>query len=356
MRIIQIMPQFDLAGAEVMCEALSSELKILGEDVIIVSLYDFQSAITDRLEAAGIRIIYLNKKPGLDISMIFKLVEVFRAEKADVIHTHRYVMQYAIPAAVVSGIKRRVHTVHNIAQEEQTEIGKIVNKAFYKCCNVIPVALSEKIKKTIQEVYNIPEKDIPVVFNGIDLSKCNVKNSYAPKERFTIVHIGRFADVKNHELLLRTFAIFKAKHPEARLQLIGDGKLRENMVQLAQELGLSDSVEFAGAQNNVYPLLHEGDVFILPSKFEGMPVSLIEAMGTGLPIIASKVGGVPDMLTDNENALLIEPKMEELLNALEVLYADPMLRKQLGQGALKRSRDFSARAMAAGYEKIYRII
>lgn len=108
---------------------------------------------------------------------------------------------------------------------------------------------------------------------------------------FNVLHIGRFMDVKNHELLLRSFARFKGQHSDARLQLLGDGELKENMMQLAGQLNIADTVEFSGLQSNVYPWLHNADVFILPSKFEGMPMTLIEAMGTGLPIIASNVGG-----------------------------------------------------------------
>ena len=87
--------------------------------------------------------------------------------------------------------------------------------------NVVPVALSEEIQRTIQEVYGLPDNRIPVVFNGIDLSRCIVKESYARKDSFTVLHIGRFMDVKNHELLLRSFARFKGQHSDARLSCWG---------------------------------------------------------------------------------------------------------------------------------------
>lgn len=154
MKVIQIMPEFGLAGAETMCENLAYELIRLNVEVVVVSLYGFHSAITDRLEKEGIKVLYLNKKPGLDVSMIIKLMNLFNREHPDVIHTHRYVMQYAIPAAILSRIKKRIHTVHNIAQKENTKIARKINKIFYKCFNVIPVALSEEIKKTICEEYH----------------------------------------------------------------------------------------------------------------------------------------------------------------------------------------------------------
>ena len=159
--------------------------------------------------------------------------------------------------------------------------------------------------------------------------------------------------MKNHELLLRSFARFKEHHSDARLQLLGDGELKENMMQLAGQLNITDAVEFAGLQSNVYPWLHNADVFVLPSKFEGMPMTLIEAMGTGLPIIASDVGGIPDMLMDQKDALLIAPKEENILVALESIYSDEEKRKRLGRNAWDKSAAFSAITMAKKYADIY---
>lgn len=353
MKIIQIIPMFKLAGAEVMCENLCIALKNAGENVIAVSFYSEKTAITERLEKEGIRIEYLDKKLGFDASIIFKLVRLFKREKPDVVHTHIGGARYALPIATFCRIPVKVHTVHNIAQKEQEYAGKIINNLMFNYCSVVPVALSEEVKKTIEEVYKLPAKKIPVIFNGINLSKCQVKNDYTKKSNFNILHIGRFMDVKNHSLILKSFAMFADKHPDARLQLLGDGELKETMMQLAKELNIVDYVEFAGLQSNVYPWLHNADLFILPSKFEGMPMTLIEAMGTGLPIIASKVGGIPDMLTNNEDALLIKPTSDELNEAMERLYQSDTLREEFGKKVKKKAIVFSSEEMAKRYERIY---
>ena len=353
MKIIQIMPDFGLAGAETMVENLSCSLAAEGHDVLVISFFDLHTAITERIENKGIKIEYLGKKRGFDPSIISKVRRIIKAYQPDVIHTHRYVLPYAFLASL--GLKvKRVHTVHNVAQKEQTKAGKTINGVLFQHFNVVPVALSEEIQRTIQEVYGLPDNRIPVVFNGIDLSRCIVKESYARKDTFTVLHIGRFMDVKNHELLLRSFARFKEHHSDARLQLLGDGELKENMMQLAGQLNITDAVEFAGLQSNVYPWLHNADVFVLPSKFEGMPMTLIEAMGTGLPIVASNVGGIPDMLVNGENALLVEPNYVAVEKAIEKLYNDVEFRIRLGNAAALRSEEFSAKVMASSYIKIYR--
>lgn len=352
MKIVQVMPDFGLAGAETMVENLSCGLAAEGCDVLVISFFDLHTAITERIENRGIKIKYLGKKRGFDPSIISKMRKIMKAYQPDVIHTHRYVLPYAFLASM--GFKaKRVHTVHNVAQKEQTKVGKNINRVLFRYFNVVPVALSKEIQRTIQEVYGLPDNRIPVVFNGIDLSRCIVKESYARKDTFTVLHIGRFMDVKNHELLLRSFARFKGQHSDARLQLLGDGELKENMMQLAGQLNITDAVEFAGLQSNVYPWLHNADVFILPSKFEGMPMTLIEAMGTGLPIIASNVGGIPDMLSSQKEALLIEPKEEKIIEALEMVYSDAKKREYWGRNALQRSSLFSSQAMARKYLQLY---
>lgn len=354
MKIIQVIPAFRLAGAEIMCENLCVALKKAGETVIAVSLYSEQTAITERLGKNGIRIVFLEKKPGFDPTIFVKLVKLFKEERPDVVHTHIYASKYALPAAVLAGVKRRVHTVHNMAQKEQGSLGRKINTFMYRHCDVVPVALSNEVKKTIGEVYGLQGSLIPVVYNGIDLSKCIRKNDYEANGVFTIVHVGRFMKVKNHKILMRAFAGFAEKKENVRLQLLGEGELLDETRELAKVLGVTDKVEFLGLQPNVYPYLNKADVFCLPSEYEGVPMTLIEAMGTGLPIVASNVGGIPDMLVNGENALLVEPNDVAVEKAIEKLYSDVEFRIRLGNAAALRSEEFSAKAMASGYIKIYR--
>ena len=117
--ILQVMPEFGLAGAETMCENLIYELMSTGDyRIVVASLYNFHSPITERLEDKGIKVYYLDKTQGADFSIINRLVKIMKQEQIDIVHTHRYVMQYAIPAAIWAGVKIRIHTIHNIAQKE----------------------------------------------------------------------------------------------------------------------------------------------------------------------------------------------------------------------------------------------
>ena len=354
MKVIQVMPEFALAGAEIMCENLIYGLQEQGVEVLTVSFYNYPSTITDRLESKGIRVIYLNKKPGFDFSLYKKLYRLFKIEKPDIIHTHRYTTRYVIPAAIFARIKHRVHTVHNVAQKESDRIGRILNKFFFKHCNTIPVALSDIVQESICKTYKIKPESIPIIFNGINLEWCLPKKEYQAGKKISILHIGRFMEQKNHKGLIEAFSIFYAQEPNSVLQLIGEGDKRAEIEELVQQFNLNNSVEFLGTKSNVYEYLHNADIFTLPSLYEGVPMTLIEAMGTGVPIVATNVGGIPDMLVNEESALLIEVHSHKIADALLRLARDENLRKRLGEKAKSESVKFSAKVMAEKYLEIYK--
>ena len=353
MKILQVIPYFCFGGAETMCENLTYALQKAGHEVCVVSLYGERTPISQRMEKSGVRLIYLDKKLGLDVSMVRKLYAIMKQEKPDAVHTHLDVIKYAVAAAKLAGVKKCVHTVHNVAEKEaEGRIQKMINSFYFKLGWSTPVALSPEVHATILSFYGLKPEQVPVIYNGIDLSRCIPKEDYKTGDTVNLLHIGRFNEQKNHAGLLQSFQKLKASHPECRLRLIGDGELRQEMERYAKPLGLGDSVAFLGSQSNVYPYLHDADVFVLPSKYEGMPMTIIEAMGTGLPVAAAEVGGIPDMLTNGESGLLAKTE-EQFLEACKALASDESLRKKLGQQAIIDSQRFSAEYMAARYCEAY---
>ena len=354
MKIMQVIPYFCFGGAEIMCENLTYALKNAGQEVFAVSLYHDRTPIARRMEEAGIRIVYLDKKLGLDLSMVPKLIKIIRRERPDVVHTHLDVIKYAVLAAKLAGVKKCVHTVHSLADREaEGRVQKIIN-GFYFCRGwSVPVALTPEVRNSVAEFYGIPLRRVPVIYNGIDLSRCVPKTTYETGETVTILHVGRFDVPKNHPGLLEAFRLLLETHPECRLRLVGDGELRPDMEKLAREKGIADFVEFCGMQSNVYPYLHDADIFTLPSIYEGNPMTIIEAMGTGLPIVASRVGGIPDMISDGESGLLVGPEPQSICAGLTRLVGDAALRQRLGLAARKQSQTFSAEHMARDYISCY---
>lgn len=353
MKILQVIPYFCFGGAETMCENLTYALQKAGHEVCVVSLYPERTPISRRMEEAGVRLVYLDKKLGLDVSMVPKLYRIMKQEMPDAVHTHLDVIKYAVAAARLAGVKHCVHTVHNVAEKEaEGRIQKSINSLYFKLGWSTPVALSPEVQATIVSFYGMDAEQVPVVYNGIDLSRCIPKEDYRTGDAVNLLHIGRFNAQKNHAGLLNMFRKLKDSHPECRLSLIGDGELRQEMEALAKALGIEDSVRFLGSQSNVYPYLHDADIFVLPSNYEGMPMTIIEAMGTGLPVVAAEVGGIPDMLTNGESGFLTRDEAS-FLEACEALIADEALRIKLGSQAKLDSRRFSAEYMAQKYCEAY---
>lgn len=354
MKILQVIPYFCFGGAETMCENLTYALKKLGHEVTVVSLYNEHTAISDRMEEAGVRILYLDKKLGLDVSMVPKLMKIMKQEKPNVVHTHLDVVKYAVLAAQLAGIKKCVHTIHSLAHKDaEGTLQKIVNTFYFHRGWSIPVALSPEIQQTICDFYGLKRERAPVIYNGIDLSRCVPKQDYRISGEVSLVHVGRFDTPKNHSGLLRAFSVLLESCPGCFLHLVGDGELRQEIEALAAELKITGHVYFHGMQSDVHRYLELADIFVLPSNYEGMPMTIIEAMATGLPIVATEVGGIPDMVVKGESALLVPCSPEAVAEACESLISDEALRESLGRNALVRSSLFSAEQMAQSYCKLY---
>ena len=254
MKIMQVIPVLDLAGAETMCQNLAIELHKMGHEVMVVSLYKKETVLTKSLRSNSIPIEWMDKENGLDFGCIFRLYKLIQRFKPDVVHSHIYAGKYAHIAATMAGVKSKVYTVHNVAQKEATDSNKRMNKVLFKKLGVVPVALTEEVQKSIEDVYGIDESKIPVVFNGIPLEKCKPIQVYK-KNATEIVHVGRFFEAKNHRNLIYAFADVHTKFPEIHLKLYGDGPLRNDMETLVSELQIDNYIHFMGLTNDVYSVM-----------------------------------------------------------------------------------------------------
>ena len=352
MKVIMVIPNLDLAGAEIMCTSLSIELKQRGIDILVVSMFNKKTSLSSVLEQNGIKVICLNKHLGIDPKMIFELKMIFDKEKPDVVHTHLDCIKYSAIAAWLSKVPHSIHTVHNIAEKEARGIAQKLNYFIFRYLHVVPVALSREIQESIKNTYKIEISNIPIIFNGIDLSRCNIKQSYT-SNNMIFVHVGRFVEQKNHKMLIDAFATYSRTNVNCTLWLIGEGELYDSVLDEVKKLNLTDKVVFWGKRKNVLDIICDADVFVLPSLYEGVPISLVEAMGTGLPTIATSVGGVSSMV-DKDSGILIGCNTKELVEAMQKMENEE-IRRQMGKSALKTAtRKFSSKIMADKYIDLYR--
>lgn len=351
MKVVQIVPEFCLGGGEIMAEKLIYGLKKAGCEVVAVSMYNYHSAITDRLEKNGIRVEYLDKKSGFDFGQFIKFYKLLKKEKPDVIHNHLYSLKYVMPGAVLTKVPVRIHTVHNVASKEVGKTTGILHKIFFKWFRVVPVGLTKFIQGTVMEKYGLSSAQAPYVLNGMPVDEYVKKTDYTSNTN--ILHVARFHESKNHRGLIEAFEMLHRKYPDVKLNLVGTGELENEIKELVNSKGLQDSVFFKGLLDDVKEEMSKADIFCLPSNYEGMPMTIIEAMASGLPVAATAVGGVPDMITDGEDGLLCSNTPQNIADCLEKLIASEELRERLGKNAVETSKKYSSDNMAKKYYDLY---
>ena len=229
-------------------------------------------------------------------------------------------------------------------------------------------AVSNDVSQMMTKL-KIPRKKISIVPNGIDLSpfrhaQSKQQDSSALKKQLNlpinapIVGIfGRLTAAKGHYYFLQAAKQLQTRCPDVHYLIVGDGELREELQQLSRDLGLTKQITFAGFRDNVidfYPLL---DILVLSSLTEGTPMVLLEAMAMNIPIIATRVGGVKDILTDGHNGILLQAKdSTSLAQALQTLLNNPAEATRLATNAAQTVDHYSSKHMATQYEKIYHAV
>lgn len=197
----------------------------------------------------------------------------------------------------------------------------------------------------------------PVQWDKLHVVRCGLELDRLPEAppraggRLKIICVGRLSPEKGHAGLLRSFAELRRKHPDVQLDLVGDGPDGQTLPALAEELGIADAVHFLGRLPEARTLeaVAASDILVLPSFMEGLPIVLMEAMALGLPVISSRVAGVPELVRDGRNGLLFTPSSwAELTDCLTMLAADPALRSRLGAAGRETvEHEFDIRRSAA---------
>jgi len=363
LRILHIIPTFGAGGAEFLVVNLCRYLVNLNFDVGVATLYppkginkDIAISQSTQLSNAGVEVFHLNKRIGLDIKVIFQLYNTLDGFRPDIIHTHCYVLRYTLLPTLFCRIPVRVHTVHSVAPKEVDWVGKMVHWIAFRVGGVVPVSVSQEVAKTVQALYG-RGIHTPVIYNGIPTRHfiSNALQDDAKKKHVILLHIGRFAPQKNHILLVEAFAMALKEYPAMRLWLVGDGLLRDQVETLVKEKGLERNVTFLGIREDVPKLLSEADVFLLPSEWEGVPLTVLEAMAAGKPVIATAVGGVPELVKDGVSGILVPSRNHgALAKAILCLAKDPDLRQRMGKAGQQRAIEhFDISRTAKGYEALY---
>lgn len=357
-RILHIIPNFSTGGAERLVVDLLEATDNERFEAAAVSLYpESGTRLEKEIKEKGLTVHFLNKNLGLDLRMVPQIYRIFCAFRPDIVHTHRYVLRYALLPLLFFRVPVRVHTVHNVARKEVDGIGKFVHRVAFRPGDVLPVSISRAVANTVQAEYG---RDIhtPVIYNGIPtkhfVSYARRYNTEGEKN-VVLLHVGRFAPQKNHMLLIEAFELAIKVHPRMQLWLIGEGLLRPAVERFVKEKSLTDMVSFIGAVPNVKDFLIDCDIFVLSSDWEGFGIVIAEAMAAGKPAIATAVDGVPELVEDGVTGILVPPRdPQALAQGILRLAKDPELCQRMGEAAQERALErFDIVRAAREYESLY---
>jgi glycosyltransferase involved in cell wall biosynthesis len=361
MRVMQLIPSLAVGGAERMVATLARQLRLFGHTVTVVSMYGARGTwIEHELESERLPTHFLEKKHGVDLRMVPRVGQVLLQFRPDVLHTHMYTLKYALPALLLHRRCGVVHTVHTLAHAELDSWSQAVQRFAFKL-GVAPVAIGEAVDESHRSIYGRPCRCI--IPNGICLSdyaespsarKAIRASLSIPLEAPVFVAIGMLRPAKNHPALLRAFASERLREAGAHLLLAGDGELRKGLEDQARALELQSRVHFLGVRSDVSSLLSAADVFVLASLREGNPLSVMEAMAAGRPIVATAIGCLPEMVPESSGRLVRPGDADALEGAMAQLACDLPLARGMGRAAADLARQrFAASSMARAYEDLY---
>ncbi len=367
LHVTHVVLTLDCGGLERTVLDLVREGTRLGQKVSVVCL-EGPGAWGTQVEILGGRLVCVHKRPGLKLRRIKELQAVLDELRPDVLHTHQIAaLFYSGPIARSIGIPVIVHTEQSnnlsgtVSSIRRMRLWLLMRLATRHVSRFFGV--SENIAFTVLKSRLLPESKVFVVPNAVDFERFSIRTDPSalrrslgiPVEGLVIGTLGRLNEIKRQDLLIRAFAQVRTKIPSAHLLLVGDGPMHNDLRALAESLGVADSVHFAGYQAEPVPYLQAMDVFALTSRIEGTPLAVLEAWAAGLPVVASRVGGLVRLVEEGKCGLLFDSgDQHALAEALTGLLQDKDKARQFGEAGRQRAYSmFSLAAMAKEYQRHY---
>jgi glycosyltransferase involved in cell wall biosynthesis len=350
-------------GAESFVVRTAPYLSRSGWQIRVITLQKGGNYI-HQLEQEGIPCIELGLNMPFGVSALSRLNRLWSNSPPDILHTHLY-HAGIIGRIVAKKTKIPIVLVHQHGLERNRSFLRSWLDRSSSSWVMQYIVSCAAVSKQLQTRECIPESKINIIYNGVSIQDKVVEpdnfqgHTDLPPGNSSLIFgsVGRLEPEKGHEDLLYGFArINRNDTNQYRLWLIGDGSLKERLTQIAKDLGITQQVQFFGAQDSVAPYFSKMDLFVLPSRWEGISLALLEAMSHGIPIIATDVGGTPEVITNLYNGLLIPPQdPHAIANAIELLINDPRLRKDIGlQGKSHVSANFTLEKSVQAIDELYK--
>ncbi len=358
-RIAQVIWSLGLGGAEQVVIRLAAGLDRRRFQPLICCL-DAPGPFAAQAEAAGVEVVAMGKRGPADLGAAWRLVRFLRRRAVDVVHTHLWGANlWGRPAAKLAGIPVVVTTEHNLDTWKKVH-HLALDRALAPAATHL-VAVSRQVQE-FYEAHRVGRRRWQVVHNGVDTS-VPMRRQRGPAllglgigaDTPAVGFVGRLGPAKAPDVFLLALARVAAECPAVRALVVGDGPLRPSLEQQARQLGLERQVIFAGLRKDATELLSGLDAVAVSSLREGLSMAMLEAMAAGVPVVATAVGGTPELVRDGETGLLAPPGDPEALSrALSGLLADPGRADRIRCAARRQVEErFSLARMVEGYEALY---
>ncbi|HEU4684022.1 MAG TPA: glycosyltransferase, partial [Nitrospira sp.] len=355
------------AGAEVQLRALIAELVRMPNFTVSVVLFN-RGRLAEELAAYPVEVQIFSEMNSSSAQIGRSLWRYFRQERFDIVHTHKHKDTIlGAPVARWSGVPHVVRTVHGLGEPfsglQAMKMGfyESVERLVHRWYVERLIAVSSEIECHLRQTATT---DVMCIRNGIDLNsmpssstRSVTRKAFGVADDICLIgSVGRLTPVKGFAHVLRSIQILAGQGLPVIFWLVGEGPLKQELQKLANELEITDRVMLLGHRDDAQELMEAMDVFVLPSLHEGIPMALLEAMGTPLPVVASRVGGIPEVIEDGVSGLLVEAgDPVHLAEVCRRVISDADLSKRLAQAAKRRVEErFSSSAMAAKVVELYR--
>lgn len=358
--VMHVLHRFAVGGLENGVVNIINGLADSSIDHIVVSLTDVDPIFARRLKNPRVQLIELHKLPGKDLKIYWRMYQLLRRYRPDVIHTRNLSALDMLIPAFFARVPLRIHSEHGRDQDDadgNNKKNQRLRRLLLPYAHRI-VALSGEIAGYLRDKVSIDAARIETLCNGVDCQRFHpAEKSASIGNSLEAIYVGRFQTVKNPQLVLNAFAQAVAASPETtmRLTMVGDGPLLSECQDWVSEHHLALQVHFAGASEAVDLRMREADVFLLGSNAEGISNTILEAMASGLPVIATDVGGNRELVADGESGFLVEKGDADKMAEYLLRYAQqPKLLQQHRQQARARAEKlFSLQGMLARYQQLY---
>jgi len=366
-RLLQLIDQLGFAGAEGLLNTFAAGIDRSCFDLHIFSLRPGRPEVAGSLRALGIPVTELNQRSAYDLAVPLALVRYIRRERIDIIHTH--LLGADIIGRLAGFITRRpvVSTIHNarIDLDKEPRRRQWLERwtARLWCSRLIVV--SGLLRDEIAEWFDFPRSRVIAIPNGVDTARfrpapgfdaADIRRKLLGGDYRMVSNVARLVPQKAQSYLVEAMAPVLSARPDVRLALVGDGPLRDEVMELAARLDIDEKVVITGIRSDVPAILAATDVFVLSSLWEGMPVALLEAMAAGCPAVATDVGGVAQVLKHGVTGLLVRPAdPPALAAAISECLDHPELARQRAAAAQKMVvAEYDITTMIRRWENVYR--